>query len=153
MTDNNSDSTDSEAVTADKPTDLSEREFNDYMEKVLENHFGEENVHREVVLESQRRPDFVVDTIFGTAMVEAEDRAKDAIGGWGQAYLYASHEMSAYGIVLFPEETEEPDLEYLINPIGFMQYEFKPGNPREAKLRMVGESEVPEQPEPSDSED
>lgn len=148
MTENNSDSEEKKTVTAevsaskiegeaDKPADLSEKEFKDYIEKVLISHFGEENVEREFYLESRRIPDFKVETHLGIAMIEAKDEADSAIGGKGQVDLYAAHYLSAYGVVLFPESDYEEDLEYYGDSTGFMQYEFKPENPEEAELRIA----------------
>lgn len=121
--------------------DLSEEEFKDYIEKVLIAHYGEDNVEREVYLESQRIVDFKVETKLGTAMVEAKDNASDAIGAKGQVEHYAAHKLSAFAIVLYPEHQNEPDLDYFGDGVCFMEFEYRPDAPEDASLEQTSTEE------------
>jgi len=118
------------------PQELTEDEFNDYIEELLVNHYGEDNVARNKKLDSDRIPDFIVETKLGTAMVQAESSAEAAIKGKAQVELYAAHNLSSFGVVLYPQQDEEEDLQYFGDAVCFMQYEFKPDSVQDASLKL-----------------
>lgn len=94
-------------------TTYTETEYMDWLEGVLCDEYGDENVQRNPRLETDRIPDFLIDTWLCTLAVEVEDREEDMIDGSGQASMYAAHDTEYVPVVVGPPDgtaTEELDL-------------------------------------------
>lgn len=87
---------------------MSEYEYGDYVERLLKEEYGAENVERQVYLpETGRFVDFLIDCGLHTLAVELEHSSERVVyHGYGQALFYAKHNRRWAPAVIYPPDGE-----------------------------------------------
>lgn len=103
----------------------SESDFQDKVEPVLHEWFGEDAVTRtEYFPDTWRFCDFVVRLPMASLAIEVEDDAYSIAESVGQARLYASHLQYGVPVVVVPHDTlEQPEAELLSPHVNFVPME------------------------------
>lgn len=89
---------------------MTERSYHNYIQEILEEQYGEDNVEHEVYLaETYRFVDFVVDTGIVTLAIEVEHSTDKAIREGMMSLLYASHERDWVPVIIHPPDGENKE--------------------------------------------
>lgn len=96
-------------------TDKNERTFEDEVEILLNEVYGEDNVFRQYYYdESYRFADFYVRGPLFDMALELENDWEACIKGVGQALLYSGHKKNCIPVVVVPEgHVEQPEVDIL----------------------------------------
>lgn len=102
-----------------------ESDYADYVEAVLQDVFSPATVSREVVTESGRFCDILVETDLFRFAVEVENRSEDVVtNGVGQAMLYGD-ELDAIPVVVCPPDGEnKTELQTLRNYVAIIELPY-----------------------------
>lgn len=99
--------------------------FQDYVEELLIDQYGEDNVYREKYYpETGRFVDFYVETAVVNLALEVENDAEAIMKGAGQAVLYANHDSNTVGAVVVPKgHIDQPETNLLRQDIPIVELE------------------------------
>lgn len=105
--------------------DYSEEDFEDVVEPVLHDWFGEGRVERQHYFPATgRRADFVVSLPMVTLAVEVEDTTYTLHESAGQARLYANHLRYGVPVVVVPHDTlDQPEAQMLSSHVNLVPME------------------------------
>lgn len=106
-------------------THESEITYHEKVQKVLELHYGEENVEYEKFLsETHRFVDFWVEGPVVDLAIEVENDFEAALKGAGQSILYAAHELNAVPVIILPpDHVEQPEADMMRSNIAIVEME------------------------------
>lgn len=111
---------------------MTETSYGDYVESLLVEEYGAENVERNVFLpRTYRYVDFLVETGFVTLAIELEHSTDKVVyEGYAQAELYAKHSRSWVPVIVYPPDGEnEEELSMIGEDVALVPIEHKHGAP------------------------